>query len=411
MKFCGIIFFLTCIVSLQTYAQEPDTSALKLNNTLPNNDSSGVAEEKQASDVFFQILKIKRKKKILEEDVKIGKLLLAILPGIGYNLQSSFTGIITANVSFYLGEKKTTNISVFNSDAEYSPSHQQVLIPFVFNVWLKNNKFNYTGDIRYLIFPSSTYGLGAFSDYNKFDRINYNYLKVYLVGFKPLHKDFYLGIGYNLDYHLNISTSDSNTNFRAYNGNVTKTISSGVYISLKYDSRRNINNPQGGAYCNVAFRPNSALTGSDNDWQSLLIEARKYFKFKTVRSNILAFWSYNWLTFGKTPYLDLPSTGWDTYANVGRGYIQGRFRGTKLIYLESEYRFGITRNGLFGMVLFANAQAVTEWPGNKFERIIPAGGTGLRIKINKRSNVNFAIDYAVGINGSGGFFFNISEIF
>ena len=414
MNFFKIMFFLGCVASTALNAQETDTSALKLNNTLPNNDSSGVREEKQASDIIFKILKIKRKKAAFEnENIKVGKLLFAILPGVGYNLQSAFTGIITANVSFYLGEKKTTNISVFNTDVEYSPSHHQTLVPFVFNVWLKDNKFNFVGDIRYLIFPSSTYGLGAYSYYNKFDKINYTYLKAYVVAFKPLRKDFYFGLGYNLDYHWKISSQDTttNTNFQEYNQNANQTISSGIYVSLKYDSRRNINNPQGGAYCNVSFRPNLNALGSDNDYQTILIDARKYFKFNTVRSNILGFWSYNWLTFGKTPYLDMPSNGWDTYANVGRGYVQGRFRGPKLIYLESEYRFGITRNGLFGMVLFANAQSYAELLSNKFEKIIPAAGTGVRVKINKRSNVNFAVDYAVGINGSNGFFFNISEVF
>ena len=65
---------------------------------------------------------------------------------------------------------------------------------------------------------------------------------------------------------------------------------------------------------------------------------------------------------GNPPYLDLPSTGWDSYNNTGRGYVQGRYRGKDLMYLESEYRFGITRNGLFGGVVFANAETVSNYP-------------------------------------------------
>ena len=67
--------------------------------------------------------------------------------------------------------------------------------------------------------------------------------------------------------------------------------------------------------------------GSDENWRSLLIDMRKYFKLSQHSRNILAFWSYTWLTLsGKPPYLDLPSTAWDNYANMGRGYIQSRFR-------------------------------------------------------------------------------------
>lgn len=71
----------------------------------------------------------------------------------------------------------------------------------------------------------------------------------------------------------------------------------------------------------------------------------------------------------------------------------------------------ITKSGLLGVVLFANAQCYSEWPSGKFERMIPACGTGFRVKLNKRSNVNFVIDYAIGINGSRGFFFNVGEVF
>lgn len=81
------------------------------------------------------------------------------------------------------------------------------------------------------------------------------------------------------------------------------------------------------------------------------------------------------------------------------------------MYLETEYRFGITRNGLFGGVVFANAQTVTDWPSNKFETIYPAVGAGLRVKVNKHSNTNISIDYGMGLDGSKGIFVNLGEVF
>jgi outer membrane protein assembly factor BamA len=179
-----------------------------------------------------------------------------------------------------------------------------------------------------------------------------------------------------------------------------------------YDSRKNINNPLQGFYSSIAYRNNSTFLGSDHNWQSLLLEFRKYIKLSSHSNNVLAFWSYNWFTFGgKPPYFDLPSTGWDTFSNVGRGYIQGRLRGTSLIYLETEYRFGITHNGLLGGVVFVNAQSIPEIQSNRFETILPGGGFGLRIKANKHSNANLCIDYGFGIQGSHGLFFNLCEAF
>ncbi|HSY77913.1 MAG TPA: hypothetical protein VK890_13690, partial [Bacteroidia bacterium] len=120
----------------------------------------------------------------------------------------------------------------------------------------------------------------------------------------------------------------------------------------------------------------------------------------------------NEFTFGNNvPYFDLPSTGWDDYSNSGRGYIQGRFRGTGIIYLEGEYRFDILNNGLLGGVVFVNGESVPNYPANSFTDIHPGGGIGLRLKMNKYSNTNLCVDYGFGDEGSRGFFFNVGEVF
>ena len=82
-----------------------------------------------------------------------------------------------------------------------------------------------------------------------------------------------------------------------------------------------------------------------------------------------------------------------------------------MLYLEAEYRFRILKNGLLGGVVFTNAQSVTDWPSNKFTTIYPAVGAGIRIKVNKHSATNIALDYAFGIGGSNGIFVNLGEVF
>jgi len=114
---------------------------------------------------------------------------------------------------------------------------------------------------------------------------------------------------------------------------------------------------------------------------------------------------------GNPPYLDLPGTGTDTYNNTGRAYEQDRFIGKRLVDLEAEFRFGITRNGLIGAVIFCNAASVSEFSSNKFEVIYPGFGMGLRIRFNKFSNTNACLDYGIGTNGSHGLFGNLGEVF
>ncbi|GAB2539085.1 hypothetical protein [Spirosoma aerophilum] len=131
-----------------------------------------------------------------------------------------------------------------------------------------------------------------------------------------------------------------------------------------------------------------------------------------MSDNILAFWSYNAFTLsGNPPFLDLPSTGRDNTKNVGRGFIQSRFRGKNLLYTETEYRFHLTTNRLLGGVVFANAQTVSEQSNGQFEKVVPAIGTGLPIKMNKVPRTNLSIDYGFGFDGSSGLFFNLGEVF
>jgi outer membrane protein assembly factor BamA len=235
------------------------------------------------------------------------------------------------------------------------------------------------------------------------------------VAMKKISGNFSGGMGYDFDYHWNVKAdtlpSGDSTDMEKYGFNKTSS-SSGITLNLQYDSRLNSNNPSKGMYAFLELRSNLKALGSNDNWQSLLLDVRKYIPLSKKSGNVLALWSYNWITVkGDIPYFDLPSLGWDHYNNMGRGYVQGRFRGWNMLYAEAEYRFRLTKNGFLGGVLFTNASSLTEYPSNKWEKINPGGGLGLRIKMNKLSNTNFAVDYGFGVNGSRGFSFNLNEVF
>ena len=140
-------------------------------------------------------------------------------------------------------------------------------------------------------------------------------------------------------------------------GPQSSSTSTGFTLNALYDTRDNSINPYNGFYAMATYRDNLEFMGSNSNWESLIMDVRKYFKFPAGSRNILAFWSYDWLILkGKPPYLDLPSTNWDTYSSTGRGYIQGRFRGDEMVDFESEYRFPVTANGFLGAVVFVNGE-------------------------------------------------------
>ncbi len=336
-----------------------------------------------------------------------------VLPFVGYTLQTRLAAILAGNIAFYVDDDDETNQSAVSTSISYTQNNQ-IIFPVFTNIWTRKNKFNLLGIWRYYKYPESTYGLGGYTSLKIANKLDYSYIifrEAVLRHFSNSY--FYAGLGYNLSYHINITESDNSdgklTDFTKY-GKTKNSVSSGISFHALYDKRGNTINPPKGMYASVTFCPFTTLLGSNNNWQSLVIDFRKYFKMPHSK-NVLAFWNYNWFTNGKAPYLDLPSTGWDSFSNIGRGYIQSRLRGTNLLYLEAEYRFRITHNGLLGGVVFSNAQSVSDWPSNQFTVIYPAIGSGIRIKLNKHSNTNLSIDYGVGIKGSKGLFINLGEVF
>ena len=370
-------------------------------------------EGRDVSDLVHLFIH-KNKIKKGADSLLVKKYNFSIVPAAGYTLQTGFAGIVSANLGFYNYESSEAKLSNIASSITYS-EYNQIILPLSANVWFKNGKYNFVSDNRYISYPSSIYGLGGRTDPNKARTINFSGLKLHNKIVKSFSKNWLAGVGLYYDQFWNITVLDPTTkrisNLIQKELGTTET-SVGPILNLLYDSRINQINPNQGTYFNIVFRDNFKTFGSDNDWQSLVIDTRKFIKFPSTSNNVLAFWNLEWLTLGgKIPYLIMPSTGWDDQYNSGRGYIQSRFRGHSMSYLETEYRFNISRNQLFGGVVFANVQSFSGELSSTYTTLLPGYGAGLRFKINKHSRTNICIDYGIGKNGTGGFYVNLGEVF
>jgi len=371
---------------------------------------SAIKTETDIKDVYHDLFRVNHL--LPDVDTVTGQPIFSFIPAIGYSLQSRLAIIFSGNVAFRTDAN--SRISTITASTAYT-QNKQFTLPIETNIWLFNNKYNFIGDYRFYKYPQSTFGLGSNSSIKNEDPMNYNFLRAYEVLLRHIGGNLYAGAGYGFDYHWNVThdgpKNGAPSDYEAY-GTAETTISSGVSLNALYDSRDNSINPGKGFYSSIQYKDNLKLLASSSNYQSLIVDTRAYVRFPAGSHNVLAFWSYNWLTLaGAPPYLDLPANSWDLYTGTGRGYIQGRFRGAQMVYLESEYRYRITRNGLVGGVVFVNGESFSAKPGSKLQRAQPGFGPGARVKLSKISRTNIAIDYGFGNQGSRGVFVNVGEVF
>jgi hypothetical protein len=368
------------------------------------------AEQTDLNDVFQYIFT--KNYKPAKNDTIGRKPIVSFVPAIGYSLQTEAAATITGNIVFR--DSPSSKISAITTSMGFTEK-RQFTVPIVSNIWTTDNSYLFVGDSRFYIYPQSTYGLGSNSDIDDKQHMRYDLLRISEVAYKRVAGNFFLGAGYRMDDHWNISYEPPKnggiSDYQVY-GATPRSLSSGFSLNALFDSRDISVNASKGFYGAIQYYSAQTWLGSNSNWQSIVIDLRKYYKFPANSDNVIAFWSYDWLVLsGKPPYLDLPSTSWDPYSTTGRGYIQSRFRGSQMVYGEVEYRFKILDNGLLGGVVFLNGESFSAAPGTKLESIQPGFGPGLRIKLNKASKTNLDIDYGFGNQGSNGLFLTVGEVF
>lgn len=253
-------------------------------------------------------------------------------------------------------------------------------------------------------------------------QVSYDSLRFFNTFGWRLHSRLYAGIGlfYARQSAFTVPAGTEETSpflqYSAANGFGTDSqVAAGPGFTLLLDTRDFPNDAGRGYLASVAYRTHvKGFLGGDSTWQRLLVDLRAYRRLRASGRHRLAFWSFTDLvTSGAAPYLSRPTTGGDIRGRSARGYAEGQVRGDRLMYAEAEYRGMITKNGLLGWVLFANATTVGD-PATGvtlFDRIDPAAGAGLRFQVHKRSRANLCLDAGVGRRGSYGIYLALADVF
>ena len=375
---------------------------------------------------------------------------LTVLPVVGSNPTQGVLAGVAVILGIYLGDPNTTTISNVSANVLYTTKNQ-FLSGINSVLMLENNEWQLQGDWRFLVFNQDTFGLGTGQapmstgftlsglgttttvdgaqpmDMNLI-RIRENFLK------KAWTNAFYIGPGFSFDRYYAIN--DKNLDLSANPPVLTSHYSyskalgfdpshyniSGLSLNVVWDSRDSTINPYRGTYASAQYQWNPTWLGSAKDSSVLTLEYRGYYGLDpAIPRNLIAVWFLVQTTVtGQLPYLGLPAIGWDARNRTGRGYVQGRFRGTAEVYGEVEYRFRITQNGLLGGVVFANvstfSSSAVSYLGffnqgnNLFQYLRPAGGLGLRFMMSRQSRTNNTLDFTVA-EKTFGLYFGAGEAF
>ena len=401
MKSKLLLLPLLLLVVLEAKAQDKDTYFIY-------NQKDTIAQ-KDGIDYLIQLFKIKR----TQESIRDKKVSFSFFPVDARNTGGDRLFVSSFNATFLLGDKSNTNNSTVYLIPYISFKNQYGLQLYP-TIWLKENSWNFVGEYFILNFPQSTWGLGGDNSESNETIVDGKQIRFHQSILKGIMPNLAIGLGFQYDNHYEIEVEEevkTSVNNPEIDQNGGNTISSGLTIPIVFDSRKNTMNPRNGLYTGLTFRFNSPTFGSDHHWNSVFLDIRKYFSIPQTRS-VLGFRSYYWSVLsGEAPYFDLPSTRTEPATGMAsRGIEKNRYRSNAMLFMESEYRFNITRNGFVGGVLFTNITSASQYDTQCFKYWKPSVGTGVRLKFNKYTKVNVALDFGISKDFAS-VYLNIGEAF
>ena len=214
-----------------------------------------------------------------------------------------------------------------------------------------------------------------------------------------VYDGLYVGAALNIGYNAIVKIDD----LSYLEGQKDAYLTTGIGLSLQYDTRNNISYPTKG--WNVLFRqmvyPGVFGNCDRTLWRSTLTV--DYYQ-RLWRGGVLAFDLYGELNSKDAPWALREEAG-GIYRL--RGYYSGRYIDNNIVSLQME-----VRQKLFwrvGLAAFIGCGSVfpsfQEW---RWSHLLPSGGVGLRFEF--KHNLNLRVDYGFG-RGTSGFVLSLGESF
>jgi outer membrane protein assembly factor BamA len=347
-----------------------------------------------------------------------------IVPIIASKPSTGFRVGAGADVEFKLGDRQATRFSIMTTSFSFS-TRKQVNFSENFRLYGRGNHWIVDGQDQYAGSASDNVAFGTTSTAGLNPDVRYYSLRLFNTFYHRVRGSLYAGAGLYVRRQTGIEPNPEDSPdwttspFYVYSVdhgfNVGKQTSGGAGVVVLFDNRDNPSDAVRGWYALSDYRSYwRGFLGGDSSWNEARIDLRTYRALTTAKRERIAVWVFgDFVTSGVAPYLSLPASAGDDLGRSSRGYADGRFRATHLLYSEIEYRRLLTANGVLGMVAFVNATTAAgpDTAEGLFDSIAVAGGAGLRFLIHKQSRTNFCFDIAFGRDGARGIYISLRDAF
>lgn len=255
-------------------------------------------------------------------------------------------------------------------------------------------------------FPLTYYGIGPFTEEADTNEMRNHLFEVDARVARQVARHLYTGLYYRLRAYWNIDWE--------FPARIPDTLpgadgarSSGLGITLLYDSRNSTFTPTRGWFLLVEALANHEVIGSDRNYGTVVADARHY--VRVTRRDIVAFNLVGQFNGSAVPIQSMSMLSGQTSSLLMRGVYLGRFRDRHQLVGQADYRGSL--GGRWGYVVFGAAgnifgSGTSVWDEMKF-----TGGLGIRFDVNPRDRLNLRADYTFTSFGERGFSFGAAEAF
>jgi outer membrane protein assembly factor BamA len=293
-------------------------------------------------------------------------------------------------------EIRTSNIPIRIS---YTLKNQ-IFFSSSYTIFFPEEKWLLRGNLDYTDFPQDYFGVGNGTTEEEGSAITYQRLLIEPLLLRQVAPKLFVGGGFRYNTYYNNFLVEE-TEVLPVGTDLQDSLGSknvGLEFAASYDNRDNVVNAQKGILAEFTQGFYGTVLGGTSSFQLSKLDLRGYRRMNT--KSVMGFQFFDRYSANEVPIQELSSLGGP---DLLRGFPEFRFRDRLAVFAQAEYRWQTFKR--IGFVFYGGAgQVATGVNALTLTELRYTLGTGLRVTIIPKENINLRVDYALGLgksNGSG----------